>query len=266
VRILTDKRSAERYKDYFAEFSAAGIPVVTNNRASYLMHNKYAILDQKTVWTGSWNYTDGATYGNNENAIALDTPGVARYYQLNFDYLYDKYKRELGRAANDPTSPAMLEHGVQILFSPINQSLSIIADLINNARRTIAVMAFSFTNKELANALIVAARRGVVVRSLFEKSLARNTSVVGSLCVVNSSVQVRLDSNPRNLHHDVIVVDDEQVITGSANFSQHSFTDNDENMIIIPDAILARRYLAEFARLWATATVPDSSLCATNPE
>jgi phosphatidylserine/phosphatidylglycerophosphate/cardiolipin synthase-like enzyme len=75
-------------------------------------------------------------------------------------------------------------------------------------------------------------------------------------------VQLRLDSNPRYLHHDVIVIDGEVVITGSLNFSRAALTRNDENVVIVPDPALAKKFDAEFSRLWATAAPPEAAACA----
>jgi phosphatidylserine/phosphatidylglycerophosphate/cardiolipin synthase-like enzyme len=130
----------------------------------------------------------------------------------------------------------------------------------------VTVLAFAFTSTDLADRLRAAAHTGVVVRGLFEKNLAKSVGVIGSLCTPDSGIQVRLDSNPRYLHHDVIVIDDETVVTGSLNFSQGAMTRNDENVVVIPDATLAKKYLAEFSRLWAMGTTPDPAFCAAPDE
>lgn len=67
--------------------------------------------------------------------------------------------------------------------------------------------------------------------------------------------------SPGNLHHDVMVLDDALVITGSTNFSRAAFEKNDENIVFIPDAQLAAKYMAEFSRLWSKAQVPPGDLC-----
>jgi HKD family nuclease len=267
VRVVTDARSKVTQGQTFSDLMAAGIPVVASANNNHLMHNKFAILDAKTVWTGSWNYTDEA-YVNNENAIALEATDIAARYRAVFNEMFEE-KRFGGarkKASNTGAPPPVLNHGVQILFSPEDPILPYLGDHIRVAKRSVAVLAFSFTSSELAEALISAARMGVVVRGLFEKSVAKGSDVVGSLCTSESGVQLRLDSNPRFLHHNVFVIDDEIVITGSPNFSRQALTRNDENAVVIPDATLAKRYLAEFSRLWATGTRPDPGFCSEPPK
>jgi phosphatidylserine/phosphatidylglycerophosphate/cardiolipin synthase-like enzyme len=231
------------------------------------MHNKFAILDLKTVWTGSWNYTDGATYANNENAIALEGVDIARRYQEVFNQMFVDGRFGSARAkASDSSPPRLLSHGVKILFSPEDPILEELAKRIGAAKRSVTILAFAFTSSELAEQLRTKAHEGVAVRGLFEKSLAKNAGVVGSLCTSDSGIQVRLDSNPRYLHHDVIVIDDEIVITGSLNFSKAAMMRNDENVVVIPDATLAKKYLTEFSRLWATGERPDPAFCAASEE
>ncbi len=39
-----------------------------------IMHNKFVVVDNSAVWTGSWNFTDGDTYRLNNNAIKIMSP------------------------------------------------------------------------------------------------------------------------------------------------------------------------------------------------
>jgi phosphatidylserine/phosphatidylglycerophosphate/cardiolipin synthase-like enzyme len=63
------------------------------------------------------------------------------------------------------------------------------------------------------------------------------------------------------LHHKVIVIDEMVVVTGSLNFSNNAADSNDENILILADAGVARLYLEEFARRWAEGRVPAGVEC-----
>lgn len=52
-----------------------------------IMHNKYALFDEKTLWTGSFNWTHSANTKNWENALVIDTPALVAAYQKNFQEL-----------------------------------------------------------------------------------------------------------------------------------------------------------------------------------
>jgi phosphatidylserine/phosphatidylglycerophosphate/cardiolipin synthase-like enzyme len=94
----------------------------------------------------------------------------------------------------------------------------------------------------------------------------RPTPTFCSLVAADAHVQLRLDTNPRFLHHDVLVIDGQTAITGSMNFSEAALKRNDENVVVIPDGELAKRYSAEFERLWPTATPPDPARCVPSDQ
>jgi phosphatidylserine/phosphatidylglycerophosphate/cardiolipin synthase-like enzyme len=56
------------------------------------------------------------------------------------------------------------------------------------------------------------------------------------------------------MHHKVIIIDDEILITGSYNFSNSAENKNDENTLIIHDKTIAGLYLEEFWRVYNEAT------------
>jgi phosphatidylserine/phosphatidylglycerophosphate/cardiolipin synthase-like enzyme len=70
-------------------------------------------------------------------------------------------------------------------------------------------------------------------------------------------VDVLEDGNCYILHHKVIVIDERIVITGSYNFTASAERDNDENLVIVYDPLLARDYLKEFERVYAQAQAPS---------
>jgi phosphatidylserine/phosphatidylglycerophosphate/cardiolipin synthase-like enzyme len=69
----------------------------------------------------------------------------------------------------------------------------------------------------------------------------------------NAGLDVRLDGNPRLMHHKLIIIDGKVVVTGSYNFSYNAEQNNDENTLIIHNQELAGEYLAEFQRIYSQA-------------
>jgi phosphatidylserine/phosphatidylglycerophosphate/cardiolipin synthase-like enzyme len=120
-------------------------------------------------------------------------------------------------------------------------------------------MSFSLTLDELAQALVDLSGR-VRVEAILEPRMARNATSK-ALCAAPSKVQIRFVNSPHFMHHDVFVIDDELVITGSTNFVHHGTEVNDENIVFISDPLLAKKYTAEFMRLWAKGTSPDPGYC-----
>jgi phosphatidylserine/phosphatidylglycerophosphate/cardiolipin synthase-like enzyme len=56
------------------------------------MHNKLMILDDRTVITGSYNFSEHAEV-NDENMLIIDSPAVAKAYNQYFDALFQQYKK-----------------------------------------------------------------------------------------------------------------------------------------------------------------------------
>jgi mitochondrial cardiolipin hydrolase len=52
-----------------------------------LMHDKFCVLGESCVWTGSFNFTFEATRSNRENVVVLESSQVAKQYLDEFERL-----------------------------------------------------------------------------------------------------------------------------------------------------------------------------------
>ena len=56
-----------------------------------LLHHKFAIIDRRTVITGSHNWSNAANYHNDETLLIVqDNPTVAAHFDREFDRLYEQ--------------------------------------------------------------------------------------------------------------------------------------------------------------------------------
>ena len=55
-----------------------------------LMHDKFAIFDERQVVTGSYNWTRSAEHSNYENVLIEDDPEIVRKYHRQFSLLWSK--------------------------------------------------------------------------------------------------------------------------------------------------------------------------------
>jgi competence ComEA-like helix-hairpin-helix protein len=53
-----------------------------------LLHHKFGVVDDRTVITGSHNWTEAANIGNDETVIVVHSPMVAAHYDREFERLY----------------------------------------------------------------------------------------------------------------------------------------------------------------------------------
>jgi phosphatidylserine/phosphatidylglycerophosphate/cardiolipin synthase-like enzyme len=117
-------------------------------------------------------------------------------------------------------------------------------------------MAFTFTQDQLGQAMLEAFKNNVDVSGVFETtgSDSEYSQMTPLYC---AKVPVRQDGNPAFLHHKVIIIDEHLVITGSLNFTDNADESNNENVIIIDNAEIAKLYLAEYQQVWETGHDPE---------
>jgi phosphatidylserine/phosphatidylglycerophosphate/cardiolipin synthase-like enzyme len=252
VRLVTDRTNA--VKKGMEPVINAGVPVVTNNGRG-LMHNKFAIIDGSTVWTGSYNFTQNCTFKNNNNALKINSEELADIYLAKFNDMFEHGIFSSSRKAG-PFSQLANKYYVKIgdtdinvHFSPGNNVERILAGRIEKAEKSIHFMAFSFTSDPLGEAMIKKFKSGVKVFGLFEKKETKKKESEYHKMKLEG-IPVKLDRTKGNMHHKVIIIDEEIVITGSYNFSKNANKVNDENTIIIADREIAAQYLKEFYRLY----------------
>ncbi len=95
VEIIVDPYSI-KLRSPVKKMAAANIPVYVwnpqaspqeKNRHNPLMHDKFCILGNSRVWTGSFNFTFEATARNQENVIVLENESVAKLFSKEFERL-----------------------------------------------------------------------------------------------------------------------------------------------------------------------------------
>jgi len=257
--VVDDEATIEDDDSTIQQVISAGAEVVDDSRRA-LMHDKFMILDSQIVWTGSTNFTINDVYRNNNNLLMLRSRRAVEIYQAEFNEMF--FDGQFGPRSSQTNSGSFNQDGtpIQIYFAPENDVLDAMVTVVESARTSIRFMTFSFTEAEIANAILARAAAGASVQGIFE-TRGSQTEFSELRALFCGGLSVRQDGNPNTFHHKVLIVDNRIVITGSFNWSANATESNDENLIIIDDADLAAQYIAEFDRVWSRATVPDQSLC-----
>ena len=118
------------------------------------MHNKFIIVDERAVWTGSWNYTLNGTYRNNNNVLVLESAPVVDAYQAEFEEMFER--KEFGtRSTDDGVSTVHEGPGeISIIFASEADELAALIAEIQAAQSSIHFMSFVFSLDELSFAMI----------------------------------------------------------------------------------------------------------------
>lgn len=255
VRLVVESDNLDQRPE-LQELLAAGIPLV-EDRDPDRMHDKFVVIDQYAVWTGSMNLTTNGAYLNRNDLLHIESSVVAAAYTAEFEEMFIQglFGDESPRGA--PTWLQLGETQVEVYFAPEDDVAGRLVTLIADAEESVDFLAFSFTDDDIAAALIAAAVRGVAVRGVFDRGQVASNTGGEYTNLLAAGINVRLDGERDNLHSKLFIVDGRIVVTGSYNFSRNAAERNDENMLFIWDAALAAQYEDEFETVWALALPPQ---------
>jgi phosphatidylserine/phosphatidylglycerophosphate/cardiolipin synthase-like enzyme len=237
--------------------TGAGITVVNGGRSSGLMHDKIIIIDGKILYMGSWNMSYNDTFRNNNNLLRITDATLIANYQAKFNELFVD-KRFGTHAQVGAQTPQLTINGVQVenFFSPVDHVMDKLVAYVQGAQKSVRFMIFTYTDTNLANAMIARYQAGVDTEGVIEDRGASQGALVPLFC---AKLPVKVDGNKYTMHHKIIILDESTVITGSFNFTKSADQENDDNVLVIHNPDLAKLYLQEFDRVWGEGKNPDAT-------
>ena len=155
----------------------------------------------------------------------------------------------------DPSNPASKQQS-----GGIEQAL--IAS-IDAARLSVDVAVYSFSLREVGNALLRARDRGVTVRVVMESD-NMDRSVPEAL--VEGGIRILGDRRESLMHNKFIIIDRSEVWTGSMNFTVTGAYEDNNGLIHIRSKEVAENYLTEFEEMYTRDLFGTDALASTpNP-
>ncbi|PKN20396.1 MAG: phospholipase D family protein [Deltaproteobacteria bacterium HGW-Deltaproteobacteria-6] len=146
----------------------------------------------------------------------------------------------------EPTSAKSISN-IDVCFSPGGNCTAAIVKELDAARSEILVQAYSFTSAPIAQALVRAHKRGIIVKVILDKSQDRE-GYSSVMFLKNAGIPTSIDSAHAIAHNKVMIIDAETVITGSFNFTKAAEQKNAENLLIIKSRDLAKFYIDNWMR------------------
>lgn len=235
VKIVTDNDYLKEFNEHFVTADKSG-----------LMHNKFCVVDEQKISTGSMNPTLNDATRNNNNLLLITSTILAKNYEVEFQELWQGIFKKGEQTINQK----ILLNGkeIQNYFCPDDHCAERVKDELKKAQRSIHFMTFSFTHDGIANILLLKHLDGVKVKGIMDVQQIDDDSQFAKLQY--QGMDVVRDSNKYKLHHKVFIIDEETVITGSFNPTNSGDKRNDENIIIIKDKEIASLFLQEFGGLY----------------
>lgn len=245
-----------------------------------ISHNKFMVLTDtrnkpKSVWTGSTNFTDSGIYGQSNVGHSIVSPDLARSYFDWHQVIWNAPETSASDSRkitmNLTTVPTASSLGTTLLLSPRNsiEAVTECARMVSESKCMVCFTAPFAMHDDLEAALVSAPAQtfgllnkdNVVGKELHE---APNTQLAAAGAINEKSIlevwQGKLQKESMQhsgvyIHTKFILIDplsdNPIVISGSANFSNNSSRNNDENQLfIVGETEVADVYLGEFMRMF----------------
>ena len=230
----------------YSRLDALGL-VKTDDRGA-LMHNKFVVVDDKTVWTGSTNLTDRGVNHNNNNVIVIESTELAQNFTIEFNEMWNG---EFGiTSPTDTPYPKLSLDGtiVECYFAPEDAVEDKIVEALQQAQNSIYFATFTFTSDPIEEILLSKDQQGVEIGGIYE---TRQKSAYWSYdALYDTGIPVITDDSGYTMHHKFFIIDEETVITGSFNPTNNANKNNDENILIIHNSDIAEAFYNEYNRMW----------------
>jgi len=225
------------------------IPLVGDRREG-LMHNKFILIDDQTLWSGSLNLTPASLDQDHNVFLRIRSSELVALYREEFEEMFSARRFGGGKALPLRDRQVNVEGvEVEVWFAPDDRPGRTLAERVSGARERVDFLAYTFTRDDLRDALIEAVQRGVQVRGVFD---ADQSDAAGNdyAALRRAGLDVRMDGNPGLMHEKVLVMDGQTVVAGSYNFTRSADETNDENLLILHSSKLAKQFEEEFQRIY----------------
>jgi phosphatidylserine/phosphatidylglycerophosphate/cardiolipin synthase-like enzyme len=178
-----------------------------------IMHRKIIAIDQAFIFLGSTNLTTTGLKIHKNHWVCIKSSPL--YMAIEQNKMYEEKN---------------------LSYYPIpeckKKALQTLKNRLDSAKNKISIAMYAFSNKEIAEKLICAKRRGVDVEVFLDKSLSRSISKGIKTTLIKHKIPVYTNLSNSLLHHKCALVD-HSFVFGSANWTEAGFNKNDEYLVII---------------------------------
>jgi len=139
---------------------------------------------------------------------------------------------------------------IEWTFEGKNQE-KLLIEVIKSAKSTLDIAIYSLTDPDIVGAIKDAKKRGVNVRIITDKQQAAGKTQTEALKLLGSAgIPIKINSHSGLMHLKMTIADKKIATTGSFNYSKAASESNDEILVVIRNADVAKNFTAEFEKMW----------------
>lgn len=235
---------------------------------NYHMHHKFMIVDPGTdnevLLTGPWNWSYYQEDLDPNFLMVIHDTEIIESFKREIDRLsritfgYEKF-RDLVYMPWDKKITYPNGNMVEVWFSPGRLENSVqtrIIDVIETAEESIDIGITIFDSTSIANKLIQKAKEGIPVRIVVNATTVdKEDSIIPWLRNLINEEEIEnisiyeggtrpTEEQPKFsiYHHNLIIIDNKIVVTGTENWTFGGFFSNDENILIFYSNTVAKKF------------------------
>lgn len=185
-----------------------------------LMHRKILIIDKAYVFIGTANLTTSSLSFHHNVIMGCYHPEFAKIIQLGHQL---------------DTIIHLQNNVLEWFFLPDfeGKALYRLKMMIQQAKKEIIIAMFTLTHPEILEELIAAKNRNVAVTVIIDGYSAKGASKEAIKTLLTHQISVHMSQGKELLHYKLASFDDEHIVMGSANWTKHAFTNNQDCLIIL---------------------------------
>lgn len=240
----------------------------------YSMHHKLMVIDagleNQVLFTGAWNWSYNQEDLDPNILFEIRDPEIISSYYNEIkrleNNLFSKLKfQDFDYSPWDKTITYPNNESVEIWFSPGRKENSIqtrIKDLIRNAKETIDIEMTQINSRTLLLDLIDKAKEGIKIRMIVDTNVknAYDSTIpmleetikehnISNISIVEGGTKPTYEQPLYSIfHRHNMIIDNEIVLSGTANWSTGGFFQNDENTLIFHSPKIAALFKENFEK------------------
>ncbi|GAA0488990.1 phospholipase D-like domain-containing protein [Salinibacillus aidingensis] len=151
--------------------------------------------------------------------------------------------------------------GIDFAFSGMeNNPKTLLLDTINKAEETLDIAMYNFEDTDIAEAILEAKDRGVTVRLFTDEDKAKTDNNAAILdAFTKNGIEAKVNT-AQKMHLKMVIIDNEQVVTGSYNFTEESAYENQEQLLTLINEEISRQWTDIYDELWGSRIMKNGMI------